>query len=65
MEEYNKWCEQPLEESKNDPNCIHPKQPGKNLINNQIKPNQIYNYFLTRIIINNIMKTIAATIQKI
>ena len=34
---YNKWCEQTLEESKNDPNCIHPKQAGKNLINNLIE----------------------------
>ena len=37
MEDYNKWCEQTLEESKNDPNCIHPKQAGKNLINNLIE----------------------------
>ena len=37
MEEYNNWCEDILEEAKNDKNCKHPKQKNKYLINDVIK----------------------------
>ena len=36
MEEYNSWCEDMLEISKNDGNSIHPKQKDKFLINDVI-----------------------------
>jgi len=53
MDKYNKWCEQTLEEAKDDPNCIHPKQAGKNLINNLIERMSETNPTLLIQLINN------------
>lgn len=53
MNKYNLWCEEMLKVSEKDPNCRHPKQKGKYLINDIIGRMSENNPNLFLEIINN------------